>query len=110
MFIKLKHDARCADCGALLPAGERARFYRDGTIYGEACHRWQVEVGRAEIEALQAAVKHLKIASRDRAIPDPAAALLARLKRVHGQRITQSNFKRLLRDLNRAARMIERNP
>ena len=36
--ITLRYAARCADCGAQLPAGTRARWYRRGVVYGLACH------------------------------------------------------------------------
>lgn len=107
MFITLKHDATCADCGAVLAAGTRARFYRNGTIYGDECHRWQVEIGKAKVKTLQAAIDRVKSACRGREIPEDAASLLLQLKSAHGQRITKENFKQLVGDLDRAARMIE---
>ena len=36
--ITLRYDARCKDCGAHLPAGTRARYYKRGFIYGFDCH------------------------------------------------------------------------
>ncbi len=50
--IRLKYDAKCADCGARLPAGTQARIYerQDGTrvIYGLNCHgyRGKARTGR----------------------------------------------------------------
>lgn len=38
MEITLKRDGTCADCGASLPAGTRARWYRNGTVFGLDCH------------------------------------------------------------------------
>lgn len=38
MIITLKHEATCRDCGAKLPAGTRARWYRSGAVYGLDCH------------------------------------------------------------------------
>lgn len=35
--ITLKHAATCAQCGAALPAGSKARWY-PGKIYGIGCH------------------------------------------------------------------------
>jgi hypothetical protein len=39
MEITLTKDATCADCGAALPAGTRARWYRSGKAYGLDCHK-----------------------------------------------------------------------
>lgn len=42
--ITLKYPARCADCGAALAAGEKARYYppnpgyRRGRVFGYDCH------------------------------------------------------------------------
>ncbi len=36
--ITLRYPARCADCGAHLPKGSRARWYGRGRIYGIDCH------------------------------------------------------------------------
>ena len=36
--INLKRPAICADCGADLPAGTRARYYGPRKIYGTECH------------------------------------------------------------------------
>jgi len=36
--ITLRYDATCRDCGARLPAGTRARYYKRGFIYGLDCH------------------------------------------------------------------------
>ena len=36
-MITLRYDARCAECGARLPAGSRAKYYATG-IYGVDCH------------------------------------------------------------------------
>ena len=38
MIITLQRDGTCADCGASLPAGTRARWYRNGAVYGLDCH------------------------------------------------------------------------
>ncbi len=38
MIITLEKPAKCADCGAELKAGEKARWYRNGT-YGIGCHQ-----------------------------------------------------------------------
>ncbi len=37
-IITLKYPATCADCGASLPAGSRARWYGRGRVYGVDCH------------------------------------------------------------------------
>lgn len=36
--ITLKYAGVCADCGARLPAGSRARWYGRGKVYGLTCH------------------------------------------------------------------------
>ncbi len=36
--ITLKYDATCLDCGTKLAAGERARYYGRGRVYGIECH------------------------------------------------------------------------
>ena len=38
MTITLKREAVCAQCGAKLEAGQEARWYRNGAVYGLACH------------------------------------------------------------------------
>lgn len=38
MEITLKREATCAECGATLPPGTRARWYRNGAVYGLSCH------------------------------------------------------------------------
>ena len=36
--ITLKFEGRCADCGATLPVGPRAKWYGRGRVYGIGCH------------------------------------------------------------------------
>jgi hypothetical protein len=36
--ITLQYPATCADCGASLPTGTRARWYGHGRVYGLTCH------------------------------------------------------------------------
>jgi hypothetical protein len=36
--ITLKYEAQCADCGAPLIPGDRARYYGRGKVYGVDCH------------------------------------------------------------------------
>ena len=38
MLITLKREAVCDDCGSDIPAGSKARWYRDGKAYGLTCH------------------------------------------------------------------------
>ena len=38
MTITLKRPATCAECGAALPAGIKAAWYRNGDVYGYDCH------------------------------------------------------------------------
>jgi len=37
-YVNLKREAICADCGATLPTGTRARWYPGGKVYGLKCH------------------------------------------------------------------------
>jgi len=37
-IITLKYAGRCADCGAHLPVGTRAKWYGRGKVYGLNCH------------------------------------------------------------------------
>ena len=36
--ITTNYDGSCADCGAALPAGSKARYYGRGKLYGVTCH------------------------------------------------------------------------
>jgi len=36
--INLKFAGKCADCGAHLPKGTRAKYYGRGRVYGLYCH------------------------------------------------------------------------
>jgi hypothetical protein len=36
--ITLKFEGKCADCGATLAVGSRARYYGRGKVYGIGCH------------------------------------------------------------------------
>lgn len=47
MEITLKRDGTCADCGATLPAGARARWYRNGRVFGLDCHEPAKRLKRA---------------------------------------------------------------
>lgn len=38
MVITLKRAGVCRECGAQLPAGTRASWYRNGAVYGLNCH------------------------------------------------------------------------
>lgn len=37
-FITLKFAGRCADCGATLVVGTKAKWYGRGRVYGLTCH------------------------------------------------------------------------
>jgi hypothetical protein len=37
-IIVTKYEARCADCGAFLPAGTKVKWYGRGRVYGLECH------------------------------------------------------------------------
>jgi hypothetical protein len=91
MYITLKFDAQCADCGALLKAGTRARYFRDGSVYGNECHRWNpselphsVRVKfLVVVERLAAAVK----ANRNN-LPSDIAQRLHTIKERHSRQMT----------------------
>ncbi len=36
--ITLKFEAKCRECGTLLPVGTTARWYGRGRVYGMGCH------------------------------------------------------------------------
>jgi len=36
--ITLKFAGKCRDCGTILTAGEKARWYGRGVVYGIGCH------------------------------------------------------------------------
>ena len=36
--ITLKYAGKCADCGAELPVGSKAKWYGRGRVYGLECH------------------------------------------------------------------------
>lgn len=36
--LTLKYATVCADCGAALPVGSKARYYGPGKTYGTECH------------------------------------------------------------------------
>ncbi len=36
--IRLRYPARCADCGAELPQGAKAKYYGPRRVYGIGCH------------------------------------------------------------------------
>ena len=38
MIITLKRAGTCRECGAALPIGTRANWYRNGAVYGLDCH------------------------------------------------------------------------
>ena len=38
LTITLRRPATCRQCGAHLPAGSRARWYKNGAVYGLHCH------------------------------------------------------------------------
>jgi hypothetical protein len=46
MIITLKREGTCADCGATLAPGTRARWYRTGATYGLDCHEQKPRAGR----------------------------------------------------------------
>ena len=99
MFITLKHEARCADCGAPLPAGTRARWFRDGSVYGDACHRWRIELTARQAETLQRALQSLLTALRGREIPEGTRATLEGLKARFGQVVDRRNYSSLLAEI-----------
>lgn len=47
MIITLTRDGTCADCGAHLPAGTTAKWYRNGSVYGLTCHPKRARTARS---------------------------------------------------------------
>jgi hypothetical protein len=45
MTITLKRAAHCKQCGAALPIGSRAKWYRNGDVYGLNCHSRKSDAG-----------------------------------------------------------------
>lgn len=112
MTITLKHEAQCRDCGAVLPAGTKARWFRNGDIYGNACHRWQVadlsEARRASLlEAVQDVLGTVRRAGRPQGIPEAAAARLVALKAACGQQVTPETYDFLIAELRSVRTEIE---
>ena len=97
--ITLKHDAVCADCGTALPAGTKARWFRNGDVYGSDCHRWQIGVGKRQQLALQKALGSLLQATKGKEIPDAARDRMAGLKEACGRQLTKETHKWLMNEL-----------
>jgi len=49
--ISLRRAAKCADCGADLPVGTRAKWYRNGAVYGLTCHERPANLPRRAARA-----------------------------------------------------------
>ncbi len=107
-YITLKHDALCSDCGAALPAGSKARWFRDGSVYGDACHRWSITVGKRRQLALQRTLQGVLHAARDRQIPDAATTRMAGLKEACQKRLTAATYRWLMSELAAIKEAIER--
>jgi hypothetical protein len=68
MLITLKRDGVCADCGSEVPAGSKARWYKNGTIYGLTCHEQiKPEKKAAPKKAAQSKAAERLTASRKKA-------------------------------------------
>jgi hypothetical protein len=50
-FITLKFPGKCADCGAALPVGTKARWYGRGKVYGTTCHEQRTRASRKPWDA-----------------------------------------------------------
>lgn len=112
MTITLKHEAQCRDCGAVLPAGTKARWFRNGDIYGNACHRWQVtdlsEARRARLlEAVQAVLGAVRRAGGPHRIPEAVTARLVALKAACGQQVAPGTYDFLIAELRSVQTEIE---
>ena len=101
MTITLKHEAQCRDCGAVLPVGTKARWFRNGDIYGNACHRWQITgLSARRQKALEtAALAVLAAAKGPQGIPEAAEARLATLKAACEQQASKQTFEFLIAEL-----------
>ena len=66
MLITLKREAVCDEptCGSDIPAGSKARWYRNGKVYGLTCHE-QIKPKKA------AKKKAAKKRAARRVIPQP---------------------------------------
>lgn len=112
MTITLQHEAQCRDCGAVLPAGTKARWFRNGDVYGNDCHRWQVaglpESRRADLlKAVEGVLGAVRRVGGPRGIPEAAAGRVAALKAACGQQVTPETFEFLLAELRSVRREIE---
>jgi hypothetical protein len=100
MMITLKHDAVCAECGGPIPAGAKARWYRNGDVYGSGCHRWEVALSPWQQKRLHAAAQAVLSAARGpRAIPEAVEGRLAALKPDYQRQATKHNFEFLIAEL-----------
>jgi hypothetical protein len=100
MMITLKHDAVCVECGGPIPAGSKARWYRNGDVYGSGCHRWEVILSPRQQKRLQAAAQAVLSAARGpRPIPEAVATRLAALKPDCHRKATKQNFEFLIAEL-----------
>ena len=109
MHITLKFDAQCADCGATLPAGTRARYFRDGSVYGNECHRWNTaELPQSTRAKLLVVVEKLAAAVRARRnhLPPEISRKLASIKERHSRQMTPA----LVRECNQLLKAIEAKP
>lgn len=49
MRVKLDHEARCAECDAVLAAGTEVNGgYRNGAVYGIGCHAYRSRYAKAK--------------------------------------------------------------
>ncbi len=75
-IIALRYEAQCADCGAPLIAGDRARYYGKGRVYGVDCHSKSESMERAaeRPQALSEEQHHNWSAGRIASHYDPVGA------------------------------------
>ena len=99
MTITLKHEATCADCGAVLPAGSKARWFRDGSVYGNACHRWQIHITPEQAEEMRRLLADVIESARRKRISDAMRDRLLTLASTWGKQVTNDNFAALMREL-----------
>src|SRR4051812_43756016 len=106
MTITLKHDTQCRDCGATLPAGSRARWFRNGDVYGNECHRWQIKISPEQQAALYRLLSDvLVLAKKPQTDITPAVRdRVALLASSWGRQVTEKNLRPLMKELREIKR------
>jgi hypothetical protein len=75
MQITLKYDATCRDCGKALPAGTKARWYRNGATYCLDGHNGKAngkrETTSVDFEAIYQKAEQAGLEAGKNAVPTP---------------------------------------